>query len=50
VTITAADAGHIAGSFSGSLMAEEKQNVAGGKVVVTDGAFDLPITQDKMGG
>lgn len=50
VTITAADAGHIAGSFSGTFVAKKKNNVAGGTVMVTDGAFDLPITKDKIGG
>jgi hypothetical protein len=50
VTITAADAGHIAGSFSGTFVAEKKPNVAGGGVMVTEGAFDLPITKDKIGG
>lgn len=50
VTITAADGGHIAGSFSGTFIAENKNNAAGGTVVVTEGAFDLPITKDKIGG
>ena len=43
VTIKAADATHIEGSFSGSFTSDRKR----GTIRVTDGAFDLPITKDK---
>jgi hypothetical protein len=46
VTIAAADATHIAGSFSGSFTSDRK----GSTVRVTDGAFDVPITKDKITG
>ncbi|MDB5156016.1 MAG: hypothetical protein JWR50_723 [Mucilaginibacter sp.] len=44
ITITSIDATHVAGTFSGEYLSDDKKPVP---LEITDGSFDLPFTKDR---
>ncbi|HEY5370574.1 MAG TPA: hypothetical protein VIJ75_16435 [Hanamia sp.] len=45
VTITDINATHVAGTFHGKYLSDDKPSVP---LEITDGSFDLPFTKDKV--